>query len=489
MHTCKDVDECEDYDGQGPCDYYNGVCLNSLGSYRCLCKLGFEPKEDQHECKDVDECLDNGGRGSCDHICTDMLGSYRCSCRDGYELSADGFSCVDADDCQSNPCENGATCHDGNRTYTCQCPSGFNGDNCEFAPCSEDFTPPEHGSATCADVSTGGRFCTVACNTQHDFACRPADGYSCDLEGQWHLLGRSECAADDLPEDAPWPDCSRRRLAWMSQMTNQVDFYYNGDCQSNDADIIQMFERLFNSLGAAATSGSGRCNIENINVTCGESVRFSSANKNARSGPGFVVEFDVVAESTSLPDQITPGDQTDLMYLLGDVSFEIQDKIASGKFSMTIAGKVAEAASYTMTTTPAFKTDCQDGQMTVAENFIAYCLDCPEGTYKPANSTNCVKCDYQEYQDEEGQSSCKSCPAGTNAVFRGAKNITDCIPQCVGDEAPCAYCVLVSGAFRCKCTSGWAGSIDGLVCGRDDDMDGFSDVPISCGNETCIMHS
>ncbi|CAH1274538.1 COMP [Branchiostoma lanceolatum] len=150
---------------------------------------------------------------------------------------------------------------------------------------------------------------------------------------------------------------------------------------------------------------------------------------------------------------------------------------------MTIDGKMAGGASYTytMTTTPAFKTDCQDGQMTVIENFSAYCLGCPRGTHKQANSTTCVKCDYREYQDEEGQSSCKLCPSGTNAVFK------DCIPQCVGDKPPCADCLLVSWSFRCKFSDGWAGSSGGLVCGREDDMDGFSDVPIECGNETCII--
>ncbi|XP_078571509.1 uncharacterized protein LOC144859098 [Branchiostoma floridae x Branchiostoma japonicum] len=458
-----DVNECDTYGGQGPCDYHNGICHNSQGSYGCQCKFGFELKEDQHECKDVDECLDNSGTGPCDHICIDMTGSYRCSCRDGYDLAADGFSCADADDCRSNPCENGATCLDGSGNYTCQCQSGFKGDNCEVAPCSEDYGPPEHGSATCADVSAGGRFCTVACNSQHEFACRPADGYTCDPEGNWHEVGRSGCEGA-YREGFP-------------RMKSEADFYYDGDCQSNVAEIIEMFERLFNTLGGAASSGSGTCNIENINVACG----------NTRSGNGFVVQFDVVAISTLPLDQITEADQSDLMFLLGDISYEIEDKIYFGEFSMTIDGKRAEGASFAITSPPAFEVDCQDGQMAVNENFSAYCLDCPRGTHKPADSTSCVKCDYQEYQDEERQSSCKSCPAGTNAVFRGAKDISDCTAQCVGGEAPCADCLLVSGSFRCKCSGGWAGSSNGLVCGRDDDMDGFSDVPISCGNETCIV--
>ncbi|XP_035663892.1 neurogenic locus notch homolog protein 1-like [Branchiostoma floridae] len=481
-----DVNECDINDGQGPCDPHNGICRNLPGSYRCWCKIGFELKDDQHGCKDVDECLDNSGRGPCDHICTDMFGSYRCSCRNGNELGADGFSCVDADNCRFNPCENGATCLSGSGNYTCECARGFKGDNCEFAPCSEDYEPPEHGSATCADVSTGGKFCTVTCEAQHDFACRPADGYSCDEAGNWHEVGRSGCAGR-LSEDAPWPDCSRTYRQGFPRMKSEVDFYYDGDCQSNIANIIQMFDRLFNTLGGAATSGSGRCNIENINVACGESVRSSTAAKNARSGRGFVVEFDVVAVSTLPPDQITEADQSDLMFLLGDTTYEIEDKINFGEFSMTIDGQRAEGASFAMTSPPVYEADCQDGQMTVIENLSAYCLDCPRGTYMPADNTSCVKCDYQEYQDKEGQSTCKSCPAGTNAVFRGAKDIMDCTAQCIGGEAPCTDCHLVSGSFRCKCAAGWAGSSDGLVCGRDDDMDGFSDVSISCGNETCII--
>ncbi|CAH1250405.1 MATN2 [Branchiostoma lanceolatum] len=482
--TCNDVNECGANNGQGPCDANNGICQNSEGSYSCWCTTGFELKEDQHGCTDTDECLDNGGRGPCDHICTDILGSYRCSCRDGYDMRADGYSCVDADDCRSNPCENGATCLDGNGNYTCQCPSGFKGDTCEFAPCSEDFPPPEHGSATCAGISTGGQFCTVACEAQHEFACRPADGYSCDEAGQWHELGRSSCPAR-LTENAPWPDCSRAYLGGIwPRMKSEVNFYFDGDCQSNVAHIIEMFNRLFNTLDGAANSGSGTCNVENINVACGNTVR-SSAND--RSGPGFVVQFDVVAVSTLPADQITEVDQTDMMYLLGYIAYEIQDKIYFGEFIMNIDGRSAEAASFVMTSPPTFEADCQDGQMAVVEDFSAYCLDCPRGTFKPADNTTCVKCDYQEFQDEEGQSSCKSCPAGTNAVFRGAKDITDCTAQCVGDEAPCADCHLVSGSFRCKCAEGWAGSSDGLVCGRDDDLDSFSDVSILCGNETCIM--
>lgn len=33
--------------------------------------------------------------------------------------------------CISDPCQNGATCHDGINNYTCECDPGYDGTNCE----------------------------------------------------------------------------------------------------------------------------------------------------------------------------------------------------------------------------------------------------------------------------------------------------------------------------------------------------------------------
>ena len=38
---------------------------------------------------------------------------------------------VDANECASNPCSNGATCEDGDNSFSCICPAGFMGGVCE----------------------------------------------------------------------------------------------------------------------------------------------------------------------------------------------------------------------------------------------------------------------------------------------------------------------------------------------------------------------
>ena len=41
--------------------------------------------------------------------------------------------CLDIDDCKDTPCNNGGTCQDGIASYTCVCPLGFEGTDCELS--------------------------------------------------------------------------------------------------------------------------------------------------------------------------------------------------------------------------------------------------------------------------------------------------------------------------------------------------------------------
>lgn len=50
------------------------------------------------KCKDIDECAVNGGTGDCQQVCTNSVGSYKCGCRSGFQLKNDRY-CVDIDEC------------------------------------------------------------------------------------------------------------------------------------------------------------------------------------------------------------------------------------------------------------------------------------------------------------------------------------------------------------------------------------------------------
>lgn len=82
-----DIDECQIYDGG-----CQGTCVNTVGSYHCLCSTGYELNYDNHTCLDIDECWPNNF--NCSHECINLEGAARCGCYLGYNLQDDGKSCI-----------------------------------------------------------------------------------------------------------------------------------------------------------------------------------------------------------------------------------------------------------------------------------------------------------------------------------------------------------------------------------------------------------
>ncbi|XP_007518828.1 endosialin [Erinaceus europaeus] len=83
---------CQDPCAQAPCEQQ---CEpgGPLG-YRCHCRLGFRPAEDDpHHCVDTDECRIPG---VCQQMCVNYIGGFECYCSEGHELEADGISCSPA---------------------------------------------------------------------------------------------------------------------------------------------------------------------------------------------------------------------------------------------------------------------------------------------------------------------------------------------------------------------------------------------------------
>ena len=49
----------------------------------------------------------------------------------GCHVVLDAEICQEIDDCADNPCQNNGRCIDGVNAYTCECPTMYEGDDCE----------------------------------------------------------------------------------------------------------------------------------------------------------------------------------------------------------------------------------------------------------------------------------------------------------------------------------------------------------------------
>ncbi|XP_058494160.1 hemicentin-1 isoform X1 [Solea solea] len=86
---CIDINECEVRDA---CQH---ECMNTPGSHRCLCPLGYRLMTNGKTCQDIDECLEQNIQCGANQMCFNMRGSYQCidtPCPPNYQRdSATGF--------------------------------------------------------------------------------------------------------------------------------------------------------------------------------------------------------------------------------------------------------------------------------------------------------------------------------------------------------------------------------------------------------------
>ncbi|XP_045659825.1 signal peptide, CUB and EGF-like domain-containing protein 2 isoform X3 [Ursus americanus] len=214
----EDVDECTQ--GLDDC-HTNALCQNTLASYKCSCKPGFQGEGRQ--CEDIDEC-ENELNGGCVHDCLNIPGNYRCTCFDGFKLAHDGHNCLDVDECLENNGGCQHTCVNVMGSYECRCKEGFflsdnqhtcihrleEGLSCmnQNHGCSHICKEAPRGSVACEcrpgfELAKNQRDCILTCNhgnggCQH--SCEDtAEGPECSCHPQYemHADGRSCLERED----------------------------------------------------------------------------------------------------------------------------------------------------------------------------------------------------------------------------------------------------------------------------------------------------
>lgn len=90
--SCDDIQEC--IEGTHNCSTHAG-CNNTVGGYFCVCEKGYRrgnetefcPSDNRTEngCKDINECRENPQICDPNGDCMNTIGSYTCECREGYQ--------------------------------------------------------------------------------------------------------------------------------------------------------------------------------------------------------------------------------------------------------------------------------------------------------------------------------------------------------------------------------------------------------------------
>ncbi|XP_065674611.1 latent-transforming growth factor beta-binding protein 2 isoform X2 [Hydra vulgaris] len=202
---CQDINECEN---PSICAE-NSECVNTPGSYECICKNGFvgdyAVSDNRRRCYDVNECAQRASLCPTQTVCVNTFGSYICICGGGNQTNPLTGACEDVNECVpngvtifNNPCDrqlpvtlNFTTCINTIGSFQCVCPDGY------LAPRPEDFY-------TCRDLdecSMNQNNCSVnsICNNfGGGFNCTCKSGYSTSSGGVEAVLDQcsniNECS-------------------------------------------------------------------------------------------------------------------------------------------------------------------------------------------------------------------------------------------------------------------------------------------------------
>jgi hypothetical protein len=167
------VNECV----SNPC-LNEAECIDKIDSFECVCPEG----KTGHLCQlDIDYCNQHGHMCQMNSTCLEanITSVTKCQCPYGFT----GTFCTEAVlqvNCDPNPCQNSGVCIEQDIGYSCMCPKGKVGNNCEVSPLNPCF------GNKCAN----GHCMAI----DGDYVCKCFDNYSGDF------CEKQECHAGNLEQ-------------------------------------------------------------------------------------------------------------------------------------------------------------------------------------------------------------------------------------------------------------------------------------------------
>ncbi|CAM9342544.1 unnamed protein product, partial [Lampetra planeri] len=422
--NCIDTDECS---VGNPCG--NGTCSNVGGGFECACDDGFEPGP-MMNCEDVNECAQNPLL--CAFRCVNTYGAYECTCPAGYVLREDGRMCQDEDECEEglHRCASRAMlCKNLIGTFICVCPAGMlrrpDGEGCiDENECRSRPGICEHGGCV---------------NTFGSYRCECQDGFTSDAS-------QTECI------DNRQGFCFTEVLQSLCQVT------------SSGPELVSRSQCCCCSGGRGWGAGCELCPLPGT----------APFRKLCPHGPGYSTDGHDINECAVLPSACEhgtcvnsegshhcvcrPGYTTDLSRT---ACVDLDECVQAPKPCNFICRN----------TEGSFQCACPRGY--VMQDDGKTCKDLDECSSKQHNCQFlCV--------NTVGGFTCK-CPPGFT------QHHTACIDnnECVGQSGLCGskgVCQNTPGSFECECQRGFSLDASGLNCDDVDECSGSHRCQHGCQN-------
>ncbi|XP_064619862.1 fibrillin-2-like isoform X2 [Lineus longissimus] len=468
--VCEDIDECQS--GQNPC-VGDATCENTKGSYRCSCPIGFQVSSNQRSCIDIDECSDD--RFCQNGECLNLIGSYRCVCKKGFRSSLNQDACLDINECLVQPglCRNGS-CVNTEGSFRCNCYTGYqtsqNGDCIDVDECR----------------TTPGGLCNLG-------RCKNTPGsYVCECQGGFRLsLDRRQC--EDVDECVERRDvCDNARCQNFPGGFRCIcdPGYQLSDDETTCVDV--------NECDDIHMCHGGRCINSPGSFQCFCDVGFvlSTDKKmclDTRQGTCFMTfkKGQCTEERAIKSNKAECCCSRGAAWSWNEGACEICPEPNEGSFAVLCPDGfgfiMGEGMMDDLDECALYPTICNNGYCINTDG--SYRCECGPGYTLLPSGNRCIDDDECARRNPCGNGTCTNTPGSfeckcSDGFLPGRNRVCEDVNECDESAIQCAFrCKNIPGAYRCVCPPGYKVAPDGLHCQDVDECAiGANDCKYACKN-------